>query len=121
MCCFGFCFFKKKVRTKDDQINTLTTENQMLKTRIRSYENDQMRDIRHRPSKKFRKSTLQECKRCKSAVTDDNDVCRYHPEKPICSPMYSKDNPMMLWKCCYQVSKNEPLGCTREERHAIYD
>lgn len=110
---------KLEIIRKDEQITLLSRENRDLQNRIRLH--DGHTDIRQRPSKKFRKSVLQECRRCKSAVTNDNDVCYYHPEKPVRAPTYTKDNPVMLWKCCYLVSKHEPHGCTNGERHVVGD
>ncbi|XP_063410783.1 uncharacterized protein LOC134693796 [Mytilus trossulus] len=106
-----------QIEHKDELIRSMTKEMTTMKTRLMTYENDHMRDIRPRQSKRFKRSMIPECKHCHSAITDGNEECCFHPEKPVRAVNYSKTNPVMLWKCCYQVAKKEPFGCTSHSNH----
>lgn len=106
-----------QIEQKDELIRSMSKEMTKMKARIMNYENDQMRDIRPRQSKRFKRSIITECKHCHSAITDGDEECCFHPVKPVRAVNYSKSNPVMLWKCCYQVAKKEPFGCTSLANH----
>lgn len=75
-------------------------------------------DVEQIDNKRFKRRRIQECRRCHKAIEpgEITGQCRYHSQKPV-HLMAHEDPKTMIWPCCEQVGKIEPVGCEYRNEH----